>query len=246
VGYRGRALKTFAVALLLAAPGPAAAGAITGRVVFRGEPPSLPPLDVVMDRGACGDHVPSEALVVDRRGGVQWAVTYLEGMSAAPGDTAEVTLANRRCRFVPHVLALRVGAELAVLNEDPVLHNLRARLEGQRDVFNIVQPTQGQVSRRAIKRAGVIRVSCDTHPNMLAWILAFEHPYFAVTDAAGSFTIAGVPPGTYRLTMWHEGWKPQRADDRGHPSYDEPYVLSQQVVVPAEGSVSAVFELAGR
>src|SRR5262245_480594 len=246
VGHRGRALRVLAAALLLAAPGPAAGGAITGRVVFRGEPPSLPPLDVAMDRGACGDRVPSEALVVDRLGGVQWAVVYVEGIPAAPGATAEVTLANRRCRFMPHVLALRAGAELAVLNEDPVLHNLRARIAGQRDVFNIVQPTQGQVSRRAIKRAGVIRLTCDTHPNMSGWILAFEHPYFAVPDAAGSFSMADVPSGTYRLTMWHEGWKAQRVEERGQPSYDDAYVLSQQVVVPAEGAVSAVFELAGR
>ncbi len=246
MGNRGRALSALAASLLIAAPGPAVAGAISGRVVFRGEPAPAPPLEVHVDKVACGERVPQEALVVGPGAGVQSAVVYLEGVTAAAGEAAEVTLTNRRCRFVPHVLALRAGTELAVVNEDPVLHNLRARLEGQREIFNVVLPTQGQVSRRTVKRAGVVRVTCDAHPTMRAFILAFEHPYFAVTDAAGRFAIADVPPGTYRLAMWHEGWKILRTDERGYPIYEEPHVLSQQVVVPVQGSANAVFELAER
>jgi hypothetical protein len=236
VGRRDRALiAVAAVFLLAAAPLGAGAGTVTGRVVWHGAPRSLPDAEVKVDRHVCGDHAASEALVVGRGGGVRWAVAYLEGAAAPPAEPTEVALANRRCRFVPHVLAARVGAEIAVINEDPVLHNLRARLPGPREVFNVVQPTQGQVSRRAIKRAGVIRVTCDAHPTMLAWIVAFEHPFFAVTDGEGRFAIAGVPPGTYRLSLWHE---------RQGAALDP--ALSREVVVPADGTVTVDFTLADR
>jgi plastocyanin len=224
------------------------AGTVTGRVVFRGEPPPLPSLRVTVDRDVCGDAIPSEALVVSPRGGVKWAVAYLEGVKAeAPaGELAEVKLTNRRCRFVPHVLAARVGAELAVVNDDPVLHNLRARIPGPREVMNVVQPTQGQVSRRTIKRDGVMYLHCDAHTVMQGWMLAFDHPYFAVTDDEGRFTINAVPPGTYRLAVWHEGWASTRTDERGLPIYADPTVLTQQVVVPAQGSATTTFELGGQ
>ncbi|HEU5319730.1 MAG TPA: carboxypeptidase regulatory-like domain-containing protein [Methylomirabilota bacterium] len=242
MGRRRRPLTAAALAALLAAA-PAAAGTLSGQVVFRGAPPALPAVAVTKDREACGEALPAEALVVGPAGGVRHAVAFLEGVPApAAGPPAEATLENRRCRFVPHVLALRTGAELAVVNADPVLHNLRGWLE-QRGVFNIVQSTQGQVSRRTIKRAGVIRLSCDAHPHMHGWLLAFEHPYFAVTDAGGRFTLRDVPAGAHRLAVWHQGWRVVRRDEHGRLTYDAPRVVAQDVTVPAAGAVRVAVEL---
>jgi len=226
-----------AVAAMTGPAVPAAPGTVTGRVTFRGDVPALPGLAVAKDHDACGERVPSEALLVSpRTRGVRYAVVSLEG---APAPEAAVpgaaTLENTRCRFAPHVLAVRVGTDLAIVNSDPVLHNLRGWLDGQRAVFNVVQPTQGQVTQRTIKRAGVIRLTCDAHAHMGGYLLAFEHPYFAVTDDDGAFTIANVPAGSYRLNVWHEGWNVVQQDAQGHLTYDPPRVFSRDVTVPDAG-----------
>lgn len=241
------ALAALAFLLLLLGPPPeAVAGSVSGSVVFRGEPPALPPIEVLKDRETCGHSVPSDALVVSpKNGGVRNTVVFLEGVPApAQGEPGEVVLENRRCRFVPHVIALRVGAELAIVNRDPVLHNLRAWLaEAQRNILNVVQPNQEQETRRTIKRPGVMTLTCDTHVHMAGHILAFGHPYFAVTGEDGGFRIDGVPPGTYRITAWHEGWTVLRRTPEGRPVHAPPHVLSRSVAVPDTGGVQVVFEL---
>jgi len=235
--------------LLLGSTEVTAAGTITGRVVFRGELPVLPPIAVTKDREVCGGGMPSEALVVSPASrGIRHAVVFLEGATPVEGGppSDEAVLENRACRFVPRVLAVRVGTELAVVNADPVLHNLRAWLPERRHVFNVVQPTQDQVTRRTIKRPGVMTLTCDTHVHMLGYLLSFEHPHFAVTDSDGTFTIVGVPPGTYRINAWHEGWSVVRQDADGRVVYEPPHLLSQEVVVPEAGEVRVIFELAPR
>jgi plastocyanin len=237
-----RALAALALVALVAPP--AGAGSITGRVVFRGAPPALPPIEVAKDRETCGESVPAEALVVAADGGVKFAVVSVEGARAAGGGPAgEVTLENRGCRFTPHVLAARVGAEIAIVNADPLLHNLRAWADEHRHVFNVVQPTQGQVTRRTLKRGGAIALSCDTHVHMAGWLHAFDHPYYAVTGGDGSFQIEGVPAGTYRLQAWHEGWTIVGREPNGRLQYDAPRLLTREVVVPATGAIRVLFEL---
>jgi plastocyanin len=236
-------------ALILGSTGAAVAGAVTGRVVFRGELPVFPPISVAKDQLVCGDTIPSDALIVSKATrGVQQAVVFLEGVAPVEGTLlpGEVVLENRNCRFVPRVLAVRVGTDLAVVNADPVLHNLRAWLPERRHVFNVVQPTQGQVTRRTIKRPGVMTLTCDTHVHMLGYLLAFEHPYFAVTDAEGAFRLFDVPAGTYRISAWHQGWTVVRRDPDGRVVYEPPHVLSLEIVVPESGNVRVDFDLASR
>lgn len=243
-------MRPVLLALLLAvAPVlPATGGTITGRVVFRGEIPKLAPIHVVKDQAVCGDEIPTERLIVSpMTRGVQHAIIYLDGAVPPAKDAppGEVVLENRACRFVPHVLAVRVGTELAIANADPVLHNVRAWMEA-RAVLNVVQPFQGQVTRRKIKRPGVMRLTCDIHVHMLGYLLAFEHPYFAMSDSSGEFRIPDVPPGTYRISAWHEGWAEVGRDPEGHAVYEPPHLLSQEVVVPKTGEVRVLFELTSR
>jgi plastocyanin len=247
-----------AAAAWLAAP-PAAAyeavtvadgGAIEGTVTFGGPVPSLPPVPVdPQHHEFCGAEVPAEALVVDPAGGgVRYAVVYLEGIDRGKPrpEGPPLVLDNRKCLFAPHVLSATLGDTLRVRNADPVLHNIRARLLGEtRTLLNIVQPTQGQETDRDIRRTGVTALSCDAHPHMHGWLLAFEHPYHAVTDARGRFRLADVPPGRYRVVAWHEGWNRLRLE-RGHPVYDEPHRLAQEVEVPPSGTAKVVFEIKPR
>ncbi len=241
-----RALLLLCVAAV-ALPASAAGGTVTGSVVFRGEPPILQPIEVAKDREVCGPTVPASALVVaPGTRGIRNAVVFVEGAAvpAAP-DLPEARLENQQCRFVPHVLAMRVGAELAIVNSDPVLHNLRAwpQDDARRAVFNVVQPTQGQVTRRTIKRAGVMALTCDAHMHMSGWVLAFDHPYFAVTNDNGEFAIAGVPAGRYRVTVWHEGWNVVGRTPEGRLLYDAPHVISDDVTLTETGSTRVDFAL---
>lgn len=246
---RGRRALSAVAALAALTAAPADAGSLAGRVVFQGEPPAQAPIEVLKDRDVCGETVPSEALVVSpRTRGVRWAVVSAEGGAPAPTPASvprEITLENRRCRFVPHVQAVQVGAEVAVTNEDSVLHNLRAWLEGEtrRQIFNIVQPTQGQVTRRTLKRAGAITLTCDTHLHMLGYVLAFDHPWSAVTNDDGAFRIDGLPPGTWRVSLWHESWTVQRRTQEGRVEYGPPHRIVREVTVPAAGVVTVNFAL---
>jgi hypothetical protein len=97
-------------------------------------------------------------------------------------------------------------------------------------VFTLSLPFRGTTidATSRIREAGILKVVCDTHAWMLAYIHVFDHPYFAVTDERGMFSIANVPPGTYTLKAWHE--------DAG--------MRSQEIVVPESGNLGVTFEFA--
>lgn len=103
----------------------------------------------------------------------------------------------------------QAGGVLTLTNEDPTMHNVHLFLhtEGRRrTLINVGLPgnTPSVNASRAVRRAGRIEVPCDAHDWMSGWILLFEHPYFAVTDPEGNFTLGEVPPGGYTLKVWHE------------------------------------------
>jgi hypothetical protein len=83
------------------------------------------------------------------------------------------------------------------------MHNTHA-FHGKQTVFNVALPVKGQRVERPMNRPGINRVECDTHGWMLGWVYAAEHPYYAVTQKDGTFTIADVPPGSYTLVVWQE------------------------------------------
>jgi hypothetical protein len=92
---------------------------------------------------------------------------------------------------------------LEVVNSDPVLHNTHGFQES-RTVFNLALPNKGQRIKQTLRRAGVIEVMCDSHDWMNGWVVVLDHSYFAITGQDGTYEIPDVPPGTYKLTAWHE------------------------------------------
>lgn len=244
-----------AAAVALIASGPAAAyqevavtdgGTITGTVKFGGSAPKGETIEVTKDQEACGKTAASEALIVNAQSkGLKNAVVFLEKVEKGKKlDKAPVVLDNTKCVFVPHVVAMPSGASLDVKNSDPILHNTHAYL-GARTIFNLALPTQNQVIKKKITQNGVIRVQCDAHTHMSAWVLAVDHPYFAATDDYGTFKLDGVPPGKYTLAVWHAPWKAKSKDKGGRVLYEpeEGHKLTQEVSVPAKGDVKVSFEL---
>ncbi|MBI3624535.1 MAG: carboxypeptidase regulatory-like domain-containing protein [Candidatus Rokubacteria bacterium] len=218
-------------------------GTLTGSVKFTGVPPRLDPIPVKKNQDVCGQSVANEALVLDPNRGVRGSVILVEGVRRGKKAEGELILDNARCFFVPHVSAVMVGAPAKIRNSDPVQHNAHGFL-GARPIFNLPLSFKGRVVdvTSRLKQPGVVKVLCDVHTHMFAWIVAHDSPYFAVTDEKGNFRIDGIPPGKYTITMWHEGFLPKGSDKDGRPIYDESRV-TREVTVPRGGSVSVDFEL---
>lgn len=239
------------LALVLAAPAAAYevvpvrdGGALAGIVRFVGTPPKLAPLPVNKNRDVCGEQKPSEALVVGPDRGVRGSVILIEGVGRGKKAGADVVLDNHRCLFVAHVSAVMAGDRVRVRNSDPILHNTHGFL-GKPTVFNLALPNKDQVIdiTKRLTRPGVVRILCDAHPHMAAWFIVHDNPYLAVTDERGAFRIDEVPPGTYRVTMWHEGFRPKRADKDGRPLYDEPRTVTKEVTIAPKATATVDFEL---
>ena len=109
------------------------------------------------------------------------------------------------CQYAPHVFGLRVGQTLKILNPDGTLHNVHAFSKVNAE-FNEAMPQFRTELEKVFDKAEPtpFAVKCDVHPWMNAWAAVFDHPYFAVTGEDGSFTIGGLPAGTYELEIWHE------------------------------------------
>jgi len=183
-------------------------GGLRGRVVFEGTPPAPVKTAIERDTKVCGAHVEEAAVQVAKDGGLAHVALWLTDIESgsAPDLATTPKLDNIHCRFEPHVQTLTVGQTLLIRNSDPILHNTHSYvLEGAGNLFNLALPTQGKEIRKPIKKTGIHQVKCDAgHTWMNAYFLVFDHPYHAVTDAAGTFELNGIPAGTYTLRAWHE------------------------------------------
>ncbi len=179
-------------------------GTITGKVVFRGAVPTKKIIPT-KDGEVCGSIREEPEVVVGADKGVQDAVVYLKKLEKGKAweklaKTPEIV--SKDCKFVPRVQALPVGS-IVIVNLDPVLHNTHGFL-GKATVFNQALPMQGQRIEKPLKKEGLMRVECDAHGWMLAWIYVADNPYHAVTQKDGTFSISEVPPGSYTLVAWQK------------------------------------------
>ena len=180
-------------------------GRIVGTVRVAGHVTSLPPQPVFKEKAFCGDNVADERLVVDADGHVAGAVAHLRDIEAGKpvARTKPVRLDNRKCAFVPHVVAASVGETLEMHNEDPFLHDAHAWL-GADTLFNLAIP-KGRTVRHVLDRPGIVHVNCNVrHTWMHAYLFVTENPDRAVTDDRGHFVLDDVPPGVHTITVWHE------------------------------------------
>lgn len=175
---------------------PAASG-IRGRLILTQAPRSNERRPEVASPGAGGFRERA-----DRRAGV----VYLD---QAPRGAFEEQVRQRAVmdqqneRFVPHVLAVTVGTMVEFPNSDRTYHNVFSLSRARR--FDLGRYAAGKSKSVRMDRPGVIRVFCDIHSHMNAFVLVFAHPFFDVTEPDGRFELANVPPGTYTVVGWHEG-----------------------------------------
>jgi len=135
----------------------------------------------------------------------RWSVVYLEvGPREAFESTRTLTatIEQRDETFVPHVLAVEVGTVVDFPNQDETYHNVFSLSPAA--VFDLGRYAQGQAKSVRFDRPGIVRVFCEIHSHMSAFVVVFSHRFFAVTDEEGRYRIEDVPAGTYRVVAWHE------------------------------------------
>ena len=209
----------------------ATAGVIAGKVTFKGKRPAPKKVDMEEDPQCSRLHktaVFDDPVVVSRDGGLANAFVYLKGglegkKFRAPSEP--VTIDQKGCWFHPRVIGIQTGQTFSVVNSDPVTHNIHPRAQNNREWNQSQDPGSPPLARKFVRPEIMIRVKCNVHPWMKAWVGVVDSPYFAVTSTSGSFEIPNVPPGTYTMEAWHEQFG----------------VSQQQVTVAASGTVEAAF-----
>jgi plastocyanin len=182
-------------------------GSISGSITVSGSIPKLPVRTLNKDSNVCGTAArDSEDLIVNRGGGLKNAVVIVEGVKrgkAIPAAIENSQIDQSKCEYSPHVQVARVNAEIAVLNSDPILHNIHF-YQNDDSLFNIAQPVKGQVNKHKLEKVGFVYAECDVHGWMRGHVAVVDSPYYAVTDENGKFSITDLPPGNYRVKVWHE------------------------------------------
>jgi len=187
-------------ALLSPAPCPAQGApprTIRGRVEVRRESGGSEVRPAVAE---LGHHAPRD--VPDRRQSVVYLEIAPQSAFEAP-PPGRAVLDQRNEAFVPYVLAVTVGSTVDFPNSDRVYHNVFSLSKARR--FDLGRYPRGQSRSVRFDQPGVVRVFCEIHSHMSAFILVFAHRFFAATDAEGRYRIEGVPPGAYTLAVWNDG-----------------------------------------
>ena len=197
-----------------AAPAAAIAG-IVGTATLNGDVPERTELETGSDPKCSVMHedepLLSDRAIISENGGIKDVFVYIknppEGDYAPPAEQAVIDQIG--CRYVPHVLGVMTGQEISVENSDPTLHNVRGIARSNRP-FNNSQPEGAKPRIKKFDKAEMgIRLKCDIHPWMTAFIFAMDHPFFAVSDDTGAFAITGLPDGEYTVVAWHEKYGEQ-------------------------------------
>ena len=208
-------------------------GTIVGEVKFMGDPPPPEKVAVTKDANICGSEAKlTQTLVVGPNKGVQNAVLFLADIKKGKAQeklAKNPVLDQKNCEYHPHAQIIPVGSTLDITNSDDVLHNIKTE-GGSKTSFNIAQPKFKRKIERKLDTPDMVKVQCDVHGWMHAVLAVAEHPYYALTDASGSFKIADIPPGKYTLKIWHEKLGEQ----------------TQEVTVNEKEEVKVAFEVKGK
>ncbi len=184
-----------------------AGGAISGTITVSGTIPKLPKRNLNKDPKVCGTAPrESQQLLVSPTGGLQNAIVIVEDVKKGkpiPAALLSAEIDQKNCEYTPHVTVVPAGAEIAVKNSDPILHNIHF-YQNDESLFNIAQANPNQVDKHTLDKAGMVYAECDVHGWMQGHVAVVNNPYFAITDADGKFSIADLEAGTYKVKIWHE------------------------------------------
>ena len=228
----GSVIATFAAGSLLNISAQSG-GTIAGHVKLTGTPPPNAVIKMGADPNCltinAGKRVVQQTVVRAADGGLMDVFVNVEGSFPQAAASQASVIEQQGCVYHPRVQGARVGQTLEVRNSDATLHNIHSMSTRGND-FNVGQPLAGMVYKYQLKTEEVmLHVKCDVHSWMTGYVAVVSHPYFAVTDATGAFTIANVPAGKQTLQVWHEQYG----------------ALTQTVDVKAGGTTTVEFTYTG-
>jgi len=189
---------------------PTFAATVSGTVKYDGTAPKFKEIKMEADPICLSHHTDSvypQTLILGEGNAMGNVFVYVKsGLSKQdyPVPTEPVVLDQKGCMYDPHVLGVRVGQPLKILNPDGTLHNVHA-LSKVNEEFNLAMPQfRKETTQIFTKEEFMFPVKCDVHPWMEGWIAVMSHPHFHVTKTDGKFTLADLPAGTYEVEAWHE------------------------------------------
>lgn len=214
---------------------PTTSGTISGTILFNGKIPPRNKVDMDEDPQCAKLHkqaVYNDSIAANGKGNLANVFVYvkhgLEGKNFRPPANA-VTMVQKGCWFEPRIQGIQTGQNFQVINSDPVTHNVHPRPKINREWNQSQESGAVPLIRRFSKPEVMVRVKCNIHGWMKAWIGVVENPYHAVTTADGNFELKNLPPGKYTIEAWQE----------------ELGVQEQEVVVPPSGKQTLLFTFKG-
>lgn len=235
-------------------------GTISGNVKWSGPVPHALDFPITKDAQVCDPNSKKtadlERLIIGPEGGVANTIVYLKNISAGKAiDLPEQRrhLDQKNCRYIPHILLVPQNGTLGMMSSDPTLHTVH--MDGAA-TFNLPFPFPDRPTTRNMPNAGLVSLRCNGgHVWMNAEMMVVAHPYYAVTDESGRYEFTNVPPGTYQIVAWHEGWTlagkensydvlTERSVQR--PVFTQPKTWEKSVTVKANGSSSVDFVISNK
>jgi plastocyanin len=186
------------------------AATVTGKVSYTGEKPKLATIDMSANPACSRAHSSpqkSEEVVLNDNGTLKYTFVWVKsGLPDKqwPTPSGSVELDQKGCMYGPHVIGVMTGQNIQIKNGDPTNHNIHPLPKVNQEWNESQAPGSDPKMRTFAREEVMIPVKCNVHPWMRAYIGVVSHPFFAVTGNDGTFTIKGLPPGSYTLQAWHE------------------------------------------
>jgi hypothetical protein len=199
-----------------AMPDEANGGTVTGKVAFAGDAPKMKSIDMSAvpqcEKAHTGEPAKTEDTIVNANGTLRYVFVWVK--AGLPDKNwavppAAVTLDQNGCMYKPHMIGVVAGQNIEVKNSDPTNHNIHPQPAVNQEWNESQTPGSDPKMKTFARQEVMIPVKCNVHPWMRSYIGVVGHPFFAVTGEDGTFTIKGLPPGTYTIQTWHEKYGPQ-------------------------------------
>jgi plastocyanin len=209
VGLAALAASTIAFA------GPSGGG-ISGKVTYEGTPARQKPIDMSKEPSCAQQHptpITTETVVVGPANTLQNVIVYIS--AGAPDEssppTQAVSITQKGCQYLPHVVPMVVNQELKVVNADQTSHNIHPLAKINHE-WNKSQPPGTPPFSEKFDKPEFIAVKCNVHPWMHGTFAVLKNSHYAVSGGDGGFTLPNLPPGKYTVTAWHESYGEQTQD----------------------------------
>lgn len=193
-----------------------AGGTVSGKVTYEGTPAKQKPIDMSKEPSCAQQHatpITTETVVTGPGNTLQNVVVYIS--AGAPDETTApskaVTIDQKGCQYIPHVVTMVVNQELKVVNDDQTSHNIHPLAKENRE-WNKSQPPGTPPFTEKFEKPEFIPVKCNVHPWMHGTFAVLKTSHYALTGGNGEFTLPNLAPGKYTVTAWHESYGTQTQD----------------------------------